>query len=66
MEVTIANHHGKSFSFIESKKDKAEFKRNVKLSKKSVKKAMSISIGELIQIIRRVCLSRMQPRGNPH
>jgi len=33
MEVMIANRHGTSFGFVESKKDKDEFKRNVEFSK---------------------------------
>jgi len=43
MEVTIANHCDTSFSFAESKKDKAKFNKNVKFSKNSAKEAMSIS-----------------------
>ena len=34
MEVRITNYHDNSFSFAESKKDKAEFRRNVNFSKK--------------------------------
>jgi len=48
MEVTIANRRCNSFHFTESKKDKVEFKRNVKFSKNSTKEAMFISIGEPI------------------
>jgi len=43
MEVTIVNRLNNSFGFIESKKDKVKFKRNMKLSKNSTKEAMSIS-----------------------
>jgi len=42
MEVTIANHRGTSFGFAESKKDKAEFKRNIEFSKNSNKEVMSV------------------------
>jgi len=42
MEVTIANRHCNSFDFLESKKNKAEFKGNVELSKNSTKEAMFI------------------------
>jgi len=49
MKVTIANHN--SFDFIKSKKEKVEFKRNVKFFKNSTKEAMSISTSELIWII---------------
>jgi len=48
MEVTIANHHSKSFDFIESKNDKVEFKGNIKFSKNSIKEVMSISTTEPI------------------
>jgi len=41
MEVTIANHHGTSVGFSESKKDEAEFKRNVEFYKNSTKETMS-------------------------
>jgi len=37
MELTIANYHDNTFGFAESKKDKVEFKRNVKFSKNSTK-----------------------------
>ena len=50
MGVTIANRHGNSFGFIESKKDNSEFKRNVKFSKNSTKEAVSISKAEPVQI----------------
>ena len=43
MEVTIANHHGNSFDFVKLKKDKAEFRRNVKFSKNLTKEAMFMS-----------------------
>jgi len=43
MEVTIAYHRNNSFSVAESKKDRAEFKKNVKFSKSSTKEAMTIS-----------------------
>jgi len=46
IEVTIANRHGNSFSFTEPKKDKVEFKKNIKFSKNSTKEVMSISGGE--------------------
>ena len=42
MEVTIANHRGTSFSFVELKKDNVEFKRNVMFSKNSTTEVMSI------------------------
>jgi len=51
MEVMIANHHVNSFGFTELKKDKAEFKRNVKFSKNSIKVAMSISTTEPIRMM---------------
>jgi len=53
MEVTIAKHCGNSFIFTKLKKDKVEFKRNVKFSKDSTKEAMSIFAGEPIQITRK-------------
>jgi len=43
MEVTTANHRSKSFSFTKSKKDKAQFRRNVNFFKNSTKEAMFIS-----------------------
>jgi len=46
MEVMIANRPSSSFSFAESKKDKGEFKSNVKFSKNSTKGVMSISKAE--------------------
>jgi len=41
MKVMIANHDN-SFSFIKSKKDKVEFKRNVKFTKTLIKEIMSV------------------------
>jgi len=43
MAVTIANRHCSSFNVVESKNDKAEFKKNVKFSMSSTKEAMAIS-----------------------
>ena len=42
VEEMIANCRDNSFSFLESKKDKAKFGRNVYFSKNSTKEAMSI------------------------
>jgi len=53
MEVTIAYHHDSSFSVAELKKDRAEFKKNVKFSKSSAKEAMTISKTEPVRITRR-------------
>jgi len=43
MEVTIANRHNNSFNISESKKDRAEFKKNAKFSISLTKEAMTIS-----------------------
>jgi len=43
MEATIAIHREKSFGFTESKKDKAEFRRNANVSKNSTREQISIS-----------------------
>ena len=37
MEVMIADCYNNSFGFTQSKKDKAEFKRNVRFSKNLIK-----------------------------
>jgi len=50
METMITNHCGNSFSSTESNKDKVEFKKNVKSSKKMTKEAMSVSISDLVRI----------------
>jgi len=50
MKVIVANRLGTSFIFAKSKKDKADFKRNVKCSKNSTKEAMSISKAELFEL----------------
>ena len=50
MELTISSHQGKSLHYAESKKDKVEFKKNVKFSKNMTKEVMPISINEPIQI----------------
>ena len=72
MHVTIANHRSKSFSFAKSKKDKAQFRRNVNFFKNSAKEAMFISKAKPGRIMKKpnwkrkgVCLSRMQ-RGSTH
>ena len=46
MEVMIASCRGNSFYSTESKKDKVEFKKNVKFYKNTTKEAMSISTSE--------------------
>jgi len=43
MEVTIVNCRGTSFGVTESKNNRVEFKKNVKFSTSSTKKAMAIS-----------------------
>ena len=48
MEATIAISHGTSFGFVESNKNKVEFKRNVELSKNSNKEVTSIFEDELV------------------
>ena len=48
MEVTIANHHKTYFGFTESKKDKAEFKRNVGFSKNFTKVVTSMFEAQLL------------------
>jgi len=50
MEVTITNHCSNPFSYSKSKKDKDEFKRNVKFSKNLTKEVISIAMGELLWI----------------
>jgi len=50
MKVTIANHRN-SLSFVELKKDKVEFKRNIEFSNNSTKEAMSIFKVELVRIM---------------
>ena len=50
IKVTIANHRDSFFSVIESKKDRAEFRKNVKFSKSSTKEAMTISKAEPVWI----------------
>ena len=49
--MTIVNYHGNSFGITASKKDKAEFKRNVKLSRNLTKEAMSMSKVKLVRIM---------------
>ena len=44
MEMTIANHHSKSSSSYEFKKDKGETKKSSKSSKASTKETMTTSI----------------------
>ena len=44
MEVMIASHRGNSYYSSESKKDKVEFKKNVKFSKNVTKEVMFASI----------------------
>ena len=56
MKVMIANRYNNSFNFIESKKDRAKFKRNVKLFKNSTEEAAFISIGGPIRITRKLKL----------
>jgi len=51
MEYTIPNHLGNSFCLTKSKKDKAEFNKNVKFSKNLSKEEISISRSELVRII---------------
>jgi len=50
VEVTIASHHGSSFSMAESKRDRVEVKKNVKFFKNSIKETMTISKVEPICI----------------
>jgi len=54
MEVTIANCCINSFGFTESKKGRVEWKRNMKFSKNSSTKAMSISTSESNEIMRKL------------
>ena len=66
MEVMIANHCGISFSFAELKKDKVEFKRNIKLFKNSTKEVMSISKTKPNWKVKGVRLLRMHQGGVPY
>ena len=50
MEMTIANHHRKSSSSYEFKKDKGETKKSSKRSKASTKETMATSIEEPVRI----------------
>jgi len=50
MEVTIANRRGTSFGFDKSKKDKAEFKRNIKYCMNFTKEAISVFQTEPVRI----------------
>jgi len=50
MEVTIATRYGSSLSFAESKRDRIEVKKNVKLFKNSAKETMTITKDELVHI----------------
>ena len=50
MEVTIANRHDSSFSIVESKNDRAEFKKNARFSTSSIKEEMTISKVGRVQI----------------
>jgi len=52
MEVTGVNCQGTSFSFVELKKDKTEFKRNVDFFENSTKEVMSVFEAESVQITR--------------
>jgi len=61
VEVTIANRHENSFSVAESKKDKTEFKKNVKFSKSSTTKAMKISKAQPVRIMGRPNLEDKSP-----
>jgi len=40
MEMTIANHRGKASPTFEARKDKGDFKKNSKSSKRSTKESM--------------------------
>ena len=62
MEVMIANHHRTSFGFVKSRKDKAEFKRNVEFSKNCTKEVMSVFEAKLVWTIRK---QRRQERPTP-
>jgi len=53
MEVTIANRHNSSFSIAQPKKDRAEFRKNIKFFKSSIEKAMTIAKAEPVWITRR-------------
>jgi len=53
MEMTITSHHAKSSSLPDSRKDKGEFKKNLKSSKSSNKGSMAISTGEPVRISRK-------------
>jgi len=50
LEVTIANRCESCFGFVQSKNDKAEFKKNVKFPTRSTKEAMTISNAGLVRI----------------
>jgi len=61
-EVTMANYCGNSFDFANSKKDKAEFRRNVNFSKNLNKESMSISKVEPIGITKKTNRKRKEVR----
>jgi len=50
VEVTIANRRDSPFSVTEPKNDRAEFKKNAKVSTSSIKEAMTISKAGPVQI----------------
>jgi len=50
VEMTIASHRSKSSSLRDSRKDKGEFKKNLKSSKSSNKEFMVASTGEPVRI----------------
>jgi len=51
IEVTIASRHDSSLSFIETKRDRAKVKKNVRFSKNSTKETMTATKAKLIYII---------------
>ena len=53
MELTTASHRENSFYPTESKKNKVEFKKNVKFSKNMTKEAMSTCTSQPIRITRK-------------
>ena len=53
MDAIITNHHSTSFSFAKSRKDRADFKRNVKFCENPTEEVMYISKVEPVRIIGR-------------
>jgi len=64
MGMIVISRHGKSSSSFDSKKDKDEFKKNLKSSKSSSKESTVVSIGSYSEFVES---PRMRPKrvGSP-